>query len=109
MSTPFGETFGWHTREETLAADELGPFQLAATSSDFTIGEDGYANVNGKVRVRVFDANTETFILDQEYGPVFDEFSTLDHDYWKMQAEEAIVAAGYDIDEVLAAARGNAA
>lgn len=98
----------WLNGDEVVAADSLGPFELGATA-DFTIGGDGYADINGKVRVRVKDTNTDTFILDEEFDPLWGEFSTVDHDRWKLAAEAAIAEAGYDLDALLAELRENAA
>lgn len=99
----------WADATKAVAGDVLGPFTLMA-EAEHTVDEDGYAVISGRVRLRVKDNNTDTFILDQEFDPVFGEgFTTLDHDFWKMQAEAAIEAAGYDLQEVFEAARGNAA
>ena len=96
--------------DRTVAADELGPFRLVATA-DFTEGDDGYVDIQGNVRVVVTNTDDGAVVLDQEFEPVLwgQGFTTLDHDSWKVAAESAIQAAGYDLDAILAAARGNAA
>lgn len=105
----------WYDHATTVAADELGPFEdlgsfLLVATADFTEEEDGYVTIHGTVRVVVTDTNTDSVLLDQEFGPVWgDEFSTLDHDRWKLAAEAAIKAAGYDLDALLASLRDDAA